>query len=301
MTTQEDGSVDPIGVVGASKMVESTANEVGKSIGSLVHELLSPSARVWGGELGEAAARGRDRRAQRRVLEKGVQKVRGREGSAAPRVVNEVLDAAGLSDDEVMAEYLSGLLAASVSPSGKDDRAVVWTSVLSRMSAAQIRAHYLLYREWATGLRDAVALNLGVSTGRRAARMHVSLETFASVLSSIDEHAEVNALLSHTIPGLAREGLIDDAYEFGPLDDDDSRGLPWSVDLMVSPSAAGLELYCWAMGDGNVQPFEFVYRAEAFDTDPPLPRLDPVFQDLGEFAPKRTDTAGDTAASESRV
>jgi len=73
-----------------------------------------------------------------------------------------------------MAEYLGGVLAASRSRGGRDDRAIAWSNLVTSLSSVQVRAHFLLYREWAALLRGrsrvdtdtrSVIPNLVVDTG----------------------------------------------------------------------------------------------------------------------------------------
>jgi hypothetical protein len=54
---------------------------------------------------------------------------RGRSGSAPPRVAHRILGDGSWNDDSVMIEYLSGVLASSLTPAGRDDRAVVWSGL----------------------------------------------------------------------------------------------------------------------------------------------------------------------------
>jgi hypothetical protein len=75
-----------------------------------------------------------------------------------------------LRDNEVLVEYLSGVLASSRTSDGQDDSGISWSSLLSTMSSVQIRAHFLLYREWAELLHEH-----GIDLTRDWARRNVSL------------------------------------------------------------------------------------------------------------------------------
>ena len=66
-------------------------------------------------------------------------------GAIPSRVAAEVFDKAQWADDEFVAEYLSGVLASSRSVDGRDDRGIVWTSLVGRLSADALRLHYAVY------------------------------------------------------------------------------------------------------------------------------------------------------------
>jgi hypothetical protein len=68
-----------------------------------------------------------------------------RPGSIPPRVASDVFDKAQWADDEFVAEYLSGVLASSRSEDGRDDRGIVWTSLVGRLSSDALRLHYAIY------------------------------------------------------------------------------------------------------------------------------------------------------------
>jgi hypothetical protein len=68
-----------------------------------------------------------------------------RPGAIPPRVASDVFDQAQWADDEFVAEYLSGVLASSRSEDGRDDRGIVWTSMVGRLSSDALRLHYSIY------------------------------------------------------------------------------------------------------------------------------------------------------------
>jgi hypothetical protein len=154
---------------------------------------------------------------------------------------------------------LGGLLAGSRSPQGRDDRAVPWSKVVTSLSSLQVRAHYLLYREWAARLRIIGVFELGVAAGRIEATMEISRGAFAKVLvgdSTVDESDAVR----HAIGGLIGAGLVDDSFRY---DDQFVR---------VTPSTAGLELYGWAQGLPGLSPRGFASQARVFEVAAGIPR-----------------------------
>lgn len=192
-------------------------------------------------------------------------------GTVPPRVAHRLLEEGSYCDDELMAEYFGGLLGASVSVSGRDDRAAMWTAAVAAMSAVEVRAHYLLYREWAGLLRGRLDLvqSLGMDTGRRTAKLYLPVNEFSEALS----HGESTAHLSHAIVHLVRLGLLDPEYGFGAKNGIGAADSRFEQTLKVHPSVAGMELYGWAQGVPGLDPQMFPLAADVFDCDPPLPRI----------------------------
>lgn len=175
------------------------------------------------------------------------------------RVAHVVLADGSSCDDELVIHYLGGMLAGSRSPQGRDDRAVPWSKVVTSLSALQVRAHYLLYREWAARLRIIGVYELGVAAGRIEATMEISWGAFAKVLVA-DSPVDENDAVSHAIGGLIGAGLLDDNF------------LYHDEFVRVTPSTAGLELYGWAQGLPGLSPRSFAAQARVFDVAAGIPR-----------------------------
>lgn len=188
------------------------------------------------------------------------------------RVAHVLLEDGSYCHDELMASYLGGLLAGSRTPQGRDDRAVAWSKVTTGLSSLQLRAHYLLYREWAARLRVVGVYDLGVDAGRVQATMEISSSEFAKFLVG-DSEVDENDAMSHAIGGLIRVGLLDDRFFYnGEL-------------VRVIPSITGIELYGWAQGLPGLSPRGFASKAQPFDLEDAIPRLSWVnFPRLAERA-----------------
>lgn len=175
------------------------------------------------------------------------------------RVAHVVLADGSHRDDELVASYLGGLLAASRTSEGRDDRAASWSKVVTNLSALQIRAHYLLYREWAARLRIVGVYELGVEAGRIQATMEISSGQFAKLLVG-DSETDESDTVSHAIGGLVGAELLGDDFICN-----DRR-------LRVTPSIMGLELYGWAQGLPGLPPRGFAAKARPFALADALPR-----------------------------
>jgi len=200
-----------------------------------------------------------------RILQRADAKSRSAEESSSVslRVAHVLLEDGSYCDDELMADYLGGLLAGSRTPEGRDDRAVAWSKVLTSLSSLQVRAHYLLYREWAARLRTVAVYELGVDAGRMQATMEVASSEFVKFLVAESEVDE-NDAMSHAIGGLARVGLLEDKYLYN------------NDVVRVVPSIMGIELYGWAQGLPGLSPRGFASKAQPFDLEDAIPRLSSV-------------------------
>jgi hypothetical protein len=280
---------DPI--IGTA-IVKAASNAAGSDLNQvapgLIRRILGPAA----DELGEALRRYTAYRVGNvdRILKVAERKTRGDTGGGIvhPRVAHEILDDGSYCDDELMAEYYGGILAAGRTHSGRDDRAITWSGLISSMSSIQIRAHYLLYREWAARLHGIADLNLGDGNQRSKTRMDIELSEFVAALAG-DSGLQAEELLSDAIIGLVRIGLLDNIYAFGPRSPEVAVDSPYENVLRVVSSPAGLELYGWAQGLAGVTAASFPSKAVPFEIDGGIPRLTNVaFIQLDSGSPTAT-------------
>jgi hypothetical protein len=205
------------------------------------------------------------------------------------RVAHVVLADGSYCDDELMADYLGGLLAGSRTARGRDDRAVSWSKVITSLSALQIRAHYLLYREWAARLRIIGVYELGVEAARIQATMEISSEEFAKLLVG-DSEVDENDAMSHAIGGITRAGLLGDNFRYN------------GMFVRVAPSIVGLELYGWAQGLPGLSPRDFASKARLFAITDAIPRPNSVsFPQLPEHAEATAQPSGRQVQAQRQV
>lgn len=136
--------VDPI--TGAAVGV---VGNVGKSASGLLSRWLGPVADESAQEL---VKRYRQRNVERAVRRGEKKTDLARPGSVPLRVAAEVFEKAQWSEDEFVAEYLSGVLASARDDDEGNDTGVSWASLIGRMSSDQLRLHYVLY----SGVRGLV-------------------------------------------------------------------------------------------------------------------------------------------------
>lgn len=101
----------------------------------------------WLDGKGQALAMRLERDADaRRVADWAARKSRtDRPGAVPPRVAASVLDQAQWAENEMVAEYLSGVLASARTPEGLSDRGQSTSALIQRLTSDQILFHYLLY------------------------------------------------------------------------------------------------------------------------------------------------------------
>ena len=264
---------EPITAVAALAKVASSASPDALAPGLLMR-VFGPAA----DEIGKALARWTSYRVGnvKRITEKADAKSRilGRHGMVNPRVAHTLLEAGSFCDDELMAEYLGGVLAGCRTPDGRDDRAVVWSGLITRLSSFQVRAHFLLYREWVDRL---AATELDLGQDRSLATMYVDLDEFRLALMQ-DAELDTEAVLLHTTTGLAANDLIDEAWIYGETSKilGAQQQCSFSNSLRVHPTITGVELFGWAQGLPGLTVDEWTKRASIVDQDDTIPRLQHV-------------------------
>ncbi|MCS3844785.1 hypothetical protein [Microbacterium sp. AK031] len=237
----------------AAKATDSFADEAAKAAGSLLTRLFGPSADVIGANW---ADRLREQNMER-LLKKTEKRAKAREtkgedpGIANPRVASQVFASAEYSDSEVVAEYLSGVLASSRDATGTSDAGVAWSTVVSRLSSDQLRLHYLIY----ASARQRV-IQQGFSRSNNAHSIEIVLHfTPLFALAGMTVTAFADA-----IDGLMREGLIGDGYHYAPTSQlfekeaarrNTTVEYPHESGLRVSMSVHGIRLFVWGNGAGD--------------------------------------------------
>lgn len=271
--------MDPIltGMAAKAGQVGFTAaDSIAKESGAILSRLFGPAADVMGAHWAEQLKE----RNLARLLKKTQQRAEAAAaatglppGIANPRVAAQVFESAQFADQEVVAEYLSGVLASSRDPDGKNDGGVAWTSVVSRLSSDQLRLHYGVY----ASVRKLVLSDPPDEVN--------SLHEQAVVLSLGELVAfvgdDVGRRFSDAIDGLMREDLIADFYSYGPHDEVFKNELQGNhVDFEPSPvlklglTVHGIRLFLWGNGAGALDIES--YKDAAVLMEPTEHILDPV-------------------------
>lgn len=284
-----EAAVDPLSAGGA-KAAETAGAEVAKGIGDVVSRMFGPP----GDEIGEYLRRKAHYRLNNaeRIAEKANRRLikqRRKGGKVSQRLSYVMLEDGTYSDDELMAEYLGGVLAAGRTPSGKDDRGVAWTKLITSMSTLQLRAHFVLYREWAHAVHKNANVNL--ASDIRKALMYVSLDDLFSILSEAVPDLSGDAMLTDVISGLSRFELIGSGWGAGNASTlglgGGAEDVPFEQIFRVYPTLTGLALYGWACGLPGIDPTDFKELDDLLAVDVPVARP-------AVFLPRITDTNATT-------
>ena len=102
----------------------------GNDAQGVITRLFGPTADIMGTQMASAYKQ----RLLKRVINKADKKAKtDRNGSIPPRVVQEVFEKAQWSENQFVAEYLSGVLASSRSADGTNDNGMSWTALVGRL------------------------------------------------------------------------------------------------------------------------------------------------------------------------
>jgi hypothetical protein len=231
-------------------LVGAAASEVVKAGGGVLTRLLGPTADLMGDQLQQWYGGKYVGRVARRAEQKANT---GTAGSIPMRVAAEVFEKAQWAEDEFVAEYLSGVLATARTPEGRDDRAISWTALVGRLSADQLRLHYILYR------------------GIRLLSMHQEWDALSSAFEEsvvlgysellpalgIPSDDEGVARLLDAVYGLSAEGLIAEYLSHGGPEymekNKPNHNFPKDVGdlLLVKGTTRGAALFLQAHGLGK--------------------------------------------------
>jgi hypothetical protein len=229
--------------------------------------------------LGQALARWVEARTQNvgRIIENADKKLGARRelpGSVPMRVAGRILEEGSYCDDDLVVEYLGGVLASSRSGISRDDRGARWVSLVTSMSAYEIRLHYLLYRVTHDLFRGMDHVVDWANDTSAAYRVIVYWRDLRDAMDFVDsEVASAADIVNEAMFALVRLGLVlrwrlADARIFDTRYD--TRVHPDGA-LMFVPSAIGVQLFMWAHGLPDDWRHWIDSRIELADFDAPAP------------------------------
>ena len=268
-------------------MVELPPEAVGVAIiGWAGKTVFAPLLDEMGRDLAERYSE-RRRRNTARILANAAEKLGGtleNGGYVSPRVGKLVLDEGSWCDAPVMSEYFGGILAASRSDDGLDDRGAAWAGLVSRLASYDILVHYVIY----AGIRQANLgkdLRLGRNPDREQARTYFPFQldgvTTAMEAIAASGHDDLSALgtIAASLESLVREGLIDGDFTLGRADVASALGIDADGigGFAVKPSVSGVQLFLWAHGYGQPITTAFLDPAVPFEAVEDLPEVDAAY------------------------
>ena len=204
-----------------------------------VKKLLGPTADFLGAELA-AYTRRRLSHAEK-IIEIAAEHVVNDSSTASvsPRVLLAALDEGSKVESEIAQKYFGGVLASSRSENGEDDGAIIFTSILSTMSAAQIKLHCALYAALRLRWRGSKE-QLGNEAGRTRLTTNI---TFKELTDAFGPAFVVE--FETGMFGLNRQGLIGN-FSYGSwMRHSSGKATPY---LSFAPTVLGASLYLAANG-----------------------------------------------------
>jgi hypothetical protein len=195
-------------------------------------------------------------------------KLESENGTVSPKVLKGIIDEGSYCDDFLATEYFGGVLASSRTGISRDDRGAYFNSLISRLSAYQLRFHYLVYH-LIKSIYNKETVNVGLETDRMKLRIFIPFETYHVGMEFFGvEEKESGNILIHTLTGLNKEGLLDNFYQYGSANFLKAQ-FPFidSGGIIVEPSILGIELFLWAYGLGQRSINDYLKENIIFNLD----------------------------------
>ncbi len=221
-------------------------------------------------EVGKAIARYTEHRLRNvgRIARNANQKVANtaEPGAIPMRVAMRVFEEGSFSDDELVVEYLGGVLASSYTPHGRDDRGNTFTALVSRLSTYDLRTHCIVYSEVIRLLRSSdLNIQKGVDVIQQAT-IFVPFEAYNAAMK-FGDNEDPNNIFSSVIYNLDREKLIA-PMAWGDIEHlaKHFRDVP-AQGFVFNPTPFGMTLFLWALGLGHL------HANDAFSKDFKMPTI----------------------------
>jgi hypothetical protein len=271
---------------------------------NIVEKLLGPTAEY----LGDGLKGWTERRVNNvaRIFDNASNKVGdaiNSPGQVHPKVLKEILESGSFAEDALAAEYFGGVLASARVGLPRDDRGAVFAKQIDRLSAYQLRAHYLFYATFKDLYTGIKGINVTVEKEIRRLMTFFPKDEFFKAMDFTDEEP-VAAILNHVISGLANEGLIGTFFAFGDGPYLKSRFKAFDFEetggFLAVPTSLGMDLFMWASGMGNYQTHLFLHPAFRLETEIDLPEIANAasVRGLNRKAPEDPDSVSWQASAE---
>ena len=248
----------------------------------VVTKLLGPTAEYLGGELRDFVTR--RQQIAGRIFQNAATKAASRldqPGCVPPHVLKDVISDGTFQDNDFAVEYFGGVLASSRTEVDRDDSAATYSAMLARMSAYQIRAHYIFYSIFKL-LYDGKDAQISQGKFRARMRTYVSYKSFALGMEFTKAELEkFDVIISHVLYGLLKEDLIGERYQAG---NPATLSVPdveegW---IVLDPTVPGAELFMRAHGVDYRSVNEFLLPDRKMGNLQPIP-IRPPFKPAKEW------------------
>lgn len=246
----------------------------GNDAQGVITRLFGPTADIMGTQMASAYKQ----RLLKRVINKADKKAKtDRNGSIPPRVVQEVFEKAQWSENQFVAEYLSGVLASSRSADGTNDNGMSWTALVGRLPSDQLALHWLLYSSTQKRSRDESYDNIWKLL--REQQVWDVLKVFTALEWEITQNVLLGRLYE-ALYGLQHEGLLTDLSH--GQGDYLSTGITWTSGRFFGPEThyvtfkltnhgIGLLLQSLGLGGSWYSEFLSIDTAQIIDNQNEMP------------------------------
>jgi len=186
-------------------------------------------------------------------------------GVVSPRVLRKIVNEGAFCADFLSTEYFGGVLASSRTNIERDDRGMAILATISTMSTYQLRTHYILYSV-VKMLFNGQNIKIGLSRERKQMQIFVPFDLYFKCMDFSEEETP-SVIIPHIFTGLIKSDLIDQTHAFGTVEA--LKSIYPKVEkegIIFTPSLFGIELYVWAFGRGDIQPYFFLDNKVQFES-----------------------------------
>jgi hypothetical protein len=205
-------------------------------------------------------------------------------GSVPPRVLGILLEQAQFADDNLMTEYLGGVLASSRTELGRDDRAVTVAKRVASLSSYAVRTHYLVYaaaRSHEVGSRPEIWRTK--DRARKRSLVYLSTAEYWDAMEfSPPELTDYGSIVADTLMTLESNDVCGPRWGTGEprflREQTKTRARFPGHGIVYELTQQGVALFCAAHGVHGDPFTAYVSRNETFRLDgaPKLPLVTPV-------------------------
>lgn len=200
------------------------------------------------------------------------------------RTAFKALVEGAFTDDNIVAEYLAGVIAGS--REANDDAGVPWLAQIGRLSAMQLCTHYIVYRGLWKLVRERRLSLIDRDYGDRPYYWHKLFFPESELNVAIGaQRLEPATSLGRDLEWLSREGLIAEGSQFVANGEEllvrGERGTihiqPPEGGWVVQITEYGIQLFLWGCGSYDREPLKLEGVSEDIvSLDPELPSCDPL-------------------------
>ena len=216
------------------KLLGPTADYLGEGLRDLVQKRVETVKKIFDSAVGKL---------EDRIEQPGV---------VPPKIIKGIIADGSFATEDVEVEYFAGILAASRTPDGNDDRGVRALKTLANLSSYQIRTHYIVYSCIVASYFGSSA-NINNSTEARKLQVLFAFDRYFGEMGISDtgQHENLaefaNDVLSHALHGLLDDGLIANNVAWGSAEHIRHSWVT-KPGIAVAPTRSGLELFRLGIG-----------------------------------------------------